>query len=663
MYLLGECLYREGSYGAALDTFLRVRKLLASRPREIDGLLYPDFTFRDQGELRIADCYVRVGRFEEGISIYETMMARDKHAPAARKAAWARAEAFLVWGDREGSPSAYRRAAQAFTLYREQYRHDKYPALLHWKTALAYLGLSKTDRENARDHLVEAAVELERARGQETELEQWDPGTRGELTLDLAGTYFRLSQWPEAIAEYDQLLGVHAPSEITLRAKLGRAQALFESGEYASAFEAASEAAREAKMPELRAEALFAKGDAAWELRRYDEMLVAYEEALRIDGGESLPRSYAERAHMRITNVLFVQDKKFEEAADRYQRIVSRYPDGPYTHLALYRLGCSLFELERYEEAAAAYERSIHDYPQFEHRDPELLVEAYYKTAECFMVMKSWPEAIVALQAPLQDLGSPEDERGLRARVDLASCYGELSLYDRAIEILENYLERFPDADADGGISMRLAGYHRARFDFATAREIHRQVAEEHKGEPVAVDALFAEGKDLLAEASHAPSGEKEALRSAALLRFEKALQARPESPAPALEIARIYHSEGDFSVARVYLGRYFELNPEGPEVGEARFLAGETAYSLGAYREAVDHFERLDPSGLADAVIAQASYEQGYSYRELGDLERAEALFRETARLFPSSEWGKEARWQLDHLAWQERLAKRPVH
>jgi TolA-binding protein len=662
MYLLGECLYQEESYGSALGTFSRVKNLLAARPREIDGLLYPDFTFRDQGELRIADCYVREGRFEEGIAVYEKVVKRDEHAPIAQTAALERAKAFLAWGEREGSPSAYRRAAQAFTLYRDKYPRAEDGSWVRWHTASAYLGLARTDREHFRDHLVSAAVELEAARSLDAEVSAWDPESKGQLSLDLANTYLELSQWPDAVAEYDRLLAGEPPPGILVRGKIGRAKALYEAGEFMAAFEGAKDAADEARVPDLRAEALFTKGDAAWELRRYDEMLASYEEALSMKGDENLSPGYGERAHMRITNVLFTQEGRFEEAAERYQRIVSRFPEGPYTHLALYRLGMSLFNLGRYEGAAAALKRSIHDYPQFEHRDPDLLLDAYYRTAECYMFMESWADAVTALKSALQDLGFPEDERGLKARVDLASCYAGLSLYDRAIEILENYLQRFPAGDPDGGISMQLGGYYRARFDFVSARRIHRRVAEEHRGEPVAADALFAEGKDLVAQAAVAAPGEREALRSAALLRFEQAIRTRPEDPEPVLEVARIYHSERDFAAARVYLGRYFELDPQGSEAGEARFLAGETAYNLGEYREAVGHFSRLDPSGLPEPVIAQASYEHGDAYRELGELERAEALFRDTARLFPSTEWGREARWRLDDLAWQEQLAKRPV-
>jgi outer membrane protein assembly factor BamD (BamD/ComL family) len=222
---------------------------------------------------------------------------------------------------------------------------------------------------------------------------------------------------------------------------------------------------------------------------------------------------------------------------------------------------------------------------------------------------------------------------------------------------------KFPGEDPSGEVTMRLGEYYRARLDFAAARDIHRRIGREYEGEPVAVDALFAEGEDLLAEAALAPEEEKEMLQSAAHLRFERALQLRPEDPAPYLQIARIHHSQRDFPAARVYLGRYFELMPEGPEAAYARFLAGDAAYGEEDYAAAIEHFGFLRNSDLAEAVIAQASYEHADALRRTGDLERASYFFAETARFFPATEWGKEARWQLDHLAWQQRLAEIPVN
>jgi len=663
LYLLGECRYREGAYAEALGTFLKVKNLLAARPMEIDGLMYPDFTFRGQGELRIADCYVKTGRFEDGVACYDRIIERDRYSPAAHNAALAKAEAYLDWGEREGSPSAFRRAVQSFVVYRQDFPLATRQSFVHWRTAHAYLGLARTDRENARDHCVSAVVELEEARRREDEFKDWSASDRSGLLLDLANTYAELSEWPYATAEYEQVIGMAPAEKQVLDAKLGLAACLLESGDYERAFRVSGETAEAARDPGDRAVALFRAGEAAYELHRYEEMLDAYEQALSLNADDRFPQGLAERAHMRITNVLFTQEKNYAEAADRYRRIVSRYPEGPYTHLALYRLGASLFELGKYEEAAEAFRRSIRNYPQFEHRDPELRVDAYYKVAECWMRLESWPDAVEALKAALQDLSFPDDERGLRARLDLASCYASMSLYDKAIPVLENYLSKFPRKNPDGGVSMRLGEYYRARLDFTAARETHERVAREHAGTPVAAEARFAEAQDLLAESEAAPEEEREVLRSAALLRFERVIQLRPEDPRPYLEIARVYHGQRDFSAARIYLGRYFEMVKDGPEFAYARFLAGDAAYSEEDYPAAIAHFESLPGSSLAEAEIAQASFEHADACRRTGEIEKASILFAETARLFPSTDWGEQARWQLDNLAWKQRVDKIPVN
>ena len=100
--------------------------------------------------------------------------------------------------------------------------------------------------------------------------------------------------------------------------------------------------------------AFILKGEALYELERFEEALDAYEQALRLDSGN---------IYLYITIGQILQDLgRFEEALDAYNYYLEHVPNDSSNQDISFAEGCKsfvLYELEQLEEALKSCERSV----------------------------------------------------------------------------------------------------------------------------------------------------------------------------------------------------------------------------------------------------------------------------------------------------------------
>src|SRR5258708_3940807 len=96
------------------------------------------------------------------------------------------------------------------------------------------------------------------------------------------------------------------------------------------------------------AHAYFSKGNALYMLKYYEEALAAYEQAIRLDHNDV---DYYNSKGIALRNL-----KRYEEALAAYEQASRLDPKAAW---AYYNKGIALSNLERYKEALAAYEQAI----------------------------------------------------------------------------------------------------------------------------------------------------------------------------------------------------------------------------------------------------------------------------------------------------------------
>lgn len=100
---------------------------------------------------------------------------------------------------------------------------------------------------------------------------------------------------------------------------------------------------------------------------------------------------------------LFMESDSFERASRYYQRLVARFPYGPYTEQAQLELAYVLYKQDKYEDATSAIDRFIRTYPTHRHID-----YAYYlKALINFGRSDSLLLRLARMDLSARDLGAP----------------------------------------------------------------------------------------------------------------------------------------------------------------------------------------------------------------------------------------------------------------
>src|SRR5260221_721836 len=164
------------------------------------------------------------------------------------------------------------------------------------------------------------------------------------------------------------------------------------------------------------------EGNALNGLKRYEEALAAYEQAIRLDPNYTYAYLFKGNALSDL--------KRYEEALAAYEQAIRLDPDHTYYY---YSKGNALSDLKRYEEALAAYEQAIH-------LDPDD-ADYYHNKGNALSDLKRYEEALAAYEQAIRL--DPDDadyyhNKGI-ALNELKRHEEALAAYEQAIRLDPNY--------------------------------------------------------------------------------------------------------------------------------------------------------------------------------------------------------------------------------
>src|SRR5260221_210168 len=125
----------------------------------------------------------------------------------------------------------------------------------------------------------------------------------------------------------------------------------------------------------LMVQELLEEGTSLKRLKRYEEAITAYDQAIRLDPNNAV--TYYHKANC------FQSLKRYEEALTAYDQAIRLNPNDAR---AYYDKGNSLNDLQRYEEALTVYDQAIR-------LDPNHAL-AYYDKGDCLRRLKRYEEAL-----------------------------------------------------------------------------------------------------------------------------------------------------------------------------------------------------------------------------------------------------------------------------
>lgn len=658
---LADSLYQSGRYQEAIPEYERALTLyekgVAEGMRDED---FPDFRVIPQARFNLTRSLLKVGFYEKARENLTQLASQFPGREIGEESRMILGDLYTQWAKEEQRPEKLRNAIAEYHLALNEYPQSTRKVELMFKLGNAYLDLYHSLPTDEKDGnlLEEAIVEFKNAvTGALAEGRSVDEVARYRIAW--ADAKRLKGETPVAIETYEKLLQQELPLDLKVETLEKVARSYLALDDYGRAERWSQELIDSNPGDSARALAYYVLGDAEWERpdRDFTKMMQYYQKALDLDDQSGPDGAHSQRAFMRMTNVLYLVEQQYEEAARKYRVIIEKYPNGPYTYRAKFLLAESLEKQGKYLEAADAYQQCIDDYVTSEFVSLDNYRESFYRRADCLFAAGQWAEAVGAYQAALQELGFPDTEEAIAARQRLAASYIALQNYPRAERILENLLERYPQANEQGQFSFALGDTREKMFDYHGAREIYLDLLKKSQDDAVVEKAYSRLASSYLMQVEGSSEEEANALRLAALGVYREMQRRFPAIRWIELEIGKIHQAQGDRIAAERHLTNFLSHATAEDAQAEASVLLGELAWAAGRGQEALEHFQLVDrlPVIPGDKPWrARATYRLAETLRQSGHLNSAKEHYERVLADFSDSPWAKDAEWKLNTVDWQ---------
>lgn len=450
-YLLGRAHEALGNHRKAIDHFTRA--LSYTKRRELEEALYfsranaafysgdydlaeRDFRWitknvKDEDKVRSAEnvlalCYLRQNKSRDAIRTFARMAER---AVRPEEKAELLASLLDLYYNEDDYKDAIRIARQLIALNFPDEPLEGRPYRIKEK-AYFILGdvLNRLGRGDEAADMFRRVLEL-----------YPDSYFAKDIKLMLGTHYFARGELDSAWTLFAGLLKEGLDPESTRIARFYLANIYYSSREFRRAEEAfrrlLEDYPRAREMPDI----LFGLAESLYQLGRFQEALEYYR---RIVG--KFPGSAPADDAQYNTAWCLIELGKEDEAMDALRQLLRRYPESEFAASAQFTLGDYLYNRGRYREAMEAYRKVLERYPD----DPVAVkVSRLIKEVE-------------------ETLAYQKLEQGI-ALMDSAEATDNKEFYERAIEVFQGVLDRYPDTEsavgALGNIGVCLEGLGRWR--------------------------------------------------------------------------------------------------------------------------------------------------------------------------------------------------------
>ena len=599
---------------------------------------YPSHPLAPRARLALGEYYVATGEYDRALdALSEALAERQPPEDAART--------LLLMGqtslrqDRPDAALVYLRRVAA-----------EYPRTTAAPQALYAAGFAEYERGN----FSEAAADFERVA---TRFRRSPEDVR--IGLALTDAYLRTGQYDRAITEAERRLpdlagdtrerALFLLGEAALRsgrpdaaegyfaqvaeagpygryARYGLGRVAFERGDWSLAADRfAAVRTPEGGLDDLGAEAAYYEGLALKQLGRIDEA------ARRLDDvAARAPESAFADAALFERGFLLYGVRRWDEAAQSFQRLLDAYGTSPFAGEAARMLGETYAALGDYRAAERANERAA----ALGTASAELSGEVSFQQGYTLYQNGQYAEAARRLQQVYD-----QDPRGPRAGEALfwaaEASFQEAqannpAAFDRAGRLFAEFLQRFPDHRQQDAARYALAWTYFKRGDYASAASAFERFL-----------GSYRPGSEIV------PYTNDARLRLAdayfALKRFDQAITAYERVQGGGADYARFQVAQALANVGRereaaAAYDRLLADFPESSLRAQAIYAKGALHFQQTDYARAIAEYQRVIDEHPGSPVAPKAQYGIGDAYYNQGRLREATAAYRAVLDRYPNS-------------------------
>lgn len=312
--------------------------------------------------------------------------------------------------------------------------------------------------------------------------------------------------------------------------------------------------------------------------------------------------------------LIYFDSGRYAVSRKRMMQLLNEYSPGEYTGVALYWIGESFSEEDRFQEAIAFLERAIEDNKANTYRDYAIysLASVYEKTGDYKSAVENYDQLLSRY---------PDSELTVQAQVRIGICYFRLKDYHSSILELNNpVLKNLPGDSYVEGIYLLANSYYRVA-EYENAEKTYLEIIDNFPGSAVVRDTKYglawayfqqkkysdayrifhhlSDGEDSLAIKSFIWKGETKRYAgqySEAVSIFEEFLLCYPSHKLSAVadyQLGAIYFEQSNLELSERYLTTATS-SPDPFLQAKAFTLLGEIELSNKNYLEAKRNFESV---------------------------------------------------------------------
>ena len=427
----------------------------------------------------------------------------------------------------------------------------------------------------------------------------------------------------------------------------------------------------EAKDSPLRCDAFYARGIALEELKKNDLAVESFQQLLR----ECADNPLAVDVHLRLGDLMILRreyadavksfdlaismaksdaDKSYAvfrqayalvqsgqpgQAAVKYDRLQSDFPDSPYAANAMLASGQSFYRDGDRSKAAARFETVLTQ------NNPVAATEAAHWLAR---IRLASGEAAAAVKVARQQISSgAQGEFALDLKLDLAEALSlEPSTIEESIEIAEQAYREAPDD------SLAPRALYNAAFSSLQLNQYDRagKLADEFL-KRFDSNELSADVRFILAESQLLSAKPDQAVQN-----YRKLLQdSEPDHPQRSLWVLRAavaLNSTKQYQETIQLVRAESEAMKQPAQQAEAQFLVGQAELMSDQYTDAARSFGKSVQADPTWKRAAEARLLQGTAYLTAGDSGQAEQTWMALIQSSGESAMADQARYKLAQAA-----------
>ncbi len=503
----------------------------------------------------------------------------------------------------------------------------------HYKKALE---VASQATEVAPDSEKRAEAQLQRARCM-IELEQVElainalrvfqaehPNSEAAVSVHFhLGQLLRRTENPLAAADYfkNVLTAETVAPDLRYRAAYQQGWCFKDAGDFRSARDAFSEAARLGQSRQQQAEAFLLAGDAAFQLEDFTKAALSYQAV-----ADNYPKTeFAERARFRQASAR-MKAELYGNAAVVYKQFLEEFPDSELRQQAWLERGIALKRAGETEEAIDVLVRFAEEFPENDQR-ATAMIEAALASATLGRA-----DSAVALFGRVIEEGGSSSARAhalyQRARIRFAEAR-----YEDAIRDAWQFLEDYPNLPMAADVHFWLGDHYANQGEPSQGEKYFRELYTNQPNSELAPRALYEAARLRVQQEN--PDGALELL--------EELRREFPEAEDDILARVEILHGDiladtGELEEALEHYRAAHSLRPE-TELGlSALGRAGDMLMALGGADEendyieqALEHFSTIaSTEKIPPAMREKAVYRKAKAYERLGKMESALAEYQD---------------------------------